>query len=81
MKLIKAAPAPCPCQAKLWEFYNAQACDESTCPDTWGIGTQVECDCGVVYTLAESQREGRYWVKKVLRTMRPAPADKTWLAP
>lgn len=62
MKIIKQAEPPCPCTVKLWEFYAAQA-DENGSP-TLGIGSIVECDCTTQYTLSDSQRDGKFWIKR-----------------
>jgi hypothetical protein len=65
MRVIKKMGPPCPCPAKLWDFYNSQA-DADGNP-TLGVGTVIECDCLTQYTLCDSQREGRVWIKRVLR--------------
>lgn len=57
IKVIKAAPVPCPCHQKLAQF------DQDTTL-TLGVGSIVECDCGTQYTLADSQRDGLHWVKR-----------------
>lgn len=56
MKLIKRVEPPCPCVAKLYEFAQSQA-------DTLYLGSQVECDCGQLYTMTESQRDGFFWTR------------------
>lgn len=63
MKVIERVEPPCPCPSKLWDFYNSQADDDGRA--ALGLGSVVECDCGQAYTLSESQRDGRYWVKRV----------------
>lgn len=60
MKLIDEKPPACPCQHKLWDFYDQAG-------RTWGIGTKVECDCGQQYVLAESQGDGKFWQRLRLR--------------
>lgn len=74
MRVIKKMGPPCPCPAKLWDFYNSQT-DDAGLP-TLGVGTVIECDCLTQYTLSDSQREGRVWIKRVLRG---APTDRGWL--
>lgn len=68
IKVIVAAPVPCPCYDKLAVF------DRDTTLKL-GIGSIVECDCGQRYTLADSQRDGQHWVKQFM----PRPAPKRGL--
>lgn len=58
MKLIYNRPPACPCTEKLWAFINQYGEDRQP-----GVGSLVECDCGAQYTLAESQKDGRFWIK------------------
>lgn len=68
MKLIKAVEPPCPCMVKLWEFYNTQVDDNGNA--TLGIGSIVECDCGQEYTFSDTQRDGKFWIKRYQRPLR-----------
>ncbi len=60
MKVVYSRPPECRCTEKLWDFYNAQ-------DPALGVGSIVECDCGQRWTLSDSQRDGKFWIKKVLR--------------
>lgn len=79
MKLIKQVPARCKCYDKLDAF-------RKECQAKWSPGTIVRCDCGIYYTLAEDQRDGRYWrksyeteVQQALKsTVLPSPTEYTF---
>jgi hypothetical protein len=62
VKLIKAVEPPCPCDIKLWEFYNTQVDDHGNA--TLGTGSIVECDCGTEYVLNNTKLSGRFWAKR-----------------
>lgn len=64
MKVIHNRPQPCSCTEKLWDYLIELQGQHGT---VLGIGSIVECDCGQRWTLSESQRDGRFWVKRVLR--------------
>lgn len=56
-ELISARSQPCDCQSRLKAFAEGKG---------WWYGTQVRCDCGRLYQLAEDQREKRdYWALAV----------------
>lgn len=70
MIIVKRTEPPHPCMNLLWDFYNTQV--DETGLALLGVGSIVECDCGSQYTLSDSQRDGKFWVKVI----RPIVAEQ-----
>ena len=83
MKIIKVVTARCRCDDKLNRLRAVN--DKSGLP-AWALGTIVQCDCDVYYTLAEDQRDGFYWRKSTASELKyvlkpdvlPSPAGYTF---
>lgn len=57
MKLVKLIEPPCPCHSRLFAYQKEAAAQGRR----FALGTEVQCDCGRLYTLRNGQRDGDYW--------------------
>ena len=63
MEVLRRVPPTCNCLDRVSAFADA----ERAAGRVLAIGSEVQCDCGLVYRLSDSQRDGACW-QKMIRT-------------